>query len=121
MRALLAGDWRVTGVVLKIARRIWKVGVTGWTVTDRRWGVLNITAAAGSAGFHWLRSGNITRTQHVSEYMLVFALCLVKTFNQRQFFDDLISNALNLQQWLKVRSGPSNFLVRFNPISCFAS
>ena len=49
---MLAGDWRVTG------------------------GVLNI-AAAGTAGFHWWRSGNIMRTQNVSEYMLVLALCLV--------------------------------------------
>jgi len=47
VRALLAGDWRVTG------------------------GVLNIrpTAAAWTAGFHWWRSGNITRMQNVSEYM----------------------------------------------------
>jgi len=27
VRALLAGDWCVTGGVLKIARRIWEVGV----------------------------------------------------------------------------------------------
>jgi len=51
----------------------------GWLTGD--WpstrGVLNITAAAWTAGFHWLRSGNITRTQNVSEYMLVLALCLV--------------------------------------------
>ena len=36
-------------------------------------GVLNTTAA----GFHWWRSGNVKRTQNVSEYMLVIALCLV--------------------------------------------
>jgi len=53
MSALLAGDWRVTG------------------------GVLNITASAWTAGFHWWRSRNITRTQNVSEYMLLLALCLV--------------------------------------------
>jgi len=51
----------------------------GWLAGD--WlstaGVLNITAAAWTAGFHWWRSGNITRTQNVSEYMLVLALCLV--------------------------------------------
>jgi len=40
-------------------------------------GVLNITAAVWAAGFHWWRSGNKKRTQNVSEYMLVFALCLV--------------------------------------------
>jgi len=40
-------------------------------------GVLNITAAACTASFHWWRSGNVTRTQNVSEYMLVLALCLV--------------------------------------------
>jgi len=27
--------------------------------------------------FHWWRSGNKKRTQNVSEYMLVLALCLV--------------------------------------------
>jgi len=51
----------------------------GWLAVD--WpstgGVLNITAAAWTAGFHWWRSGNITRTQNVSEYMLVLTLCLV--------------------------------------------
>jgi len=49
----LAGDWPSTG------------------------GVLNITAAAWTAGFQWWRSGDITRMQNVSEYMLVLALCLV--------------------------------------------
>ena len=38
-------------------------------------GVLNITAAAWTAGFLW-RSRNKKRTQNVSEYMLVLALCL---------------------------------------------
>jgi len=42
-----------------------------------RGGVLNITATAWTAGFQWWRSGDITRTQNVSEYMLVLALCLV--------------------------------------------
>jgi len=50
LRALLAGDWPSTG------------------------GVLNTTAAAWAACFHWWRSGNITRTQIVSEYMLVYLL-----------------------------------------------
>jgi len=75
---LLAGDWRVTGSVLKIARRIWEVGVAGWPATGCRWGgVLDITAAAWTAGFQWWRSGDITRMQNVSEYMLVLTLCLV--------------------------------------------
>jgi len=39
--------------------------------------VLNITAAVWNAGFHSWRSGNKKRTQNVSEYMLVLALCLV--------------------------------------------
>jgi len=30
--------WRVTGVVLKIARHIWEVGVAGWPVTGLRRG-----------------------------------------------------------------------------------
>jgi len=41
VRALLAGDWRVTKGVLKIARRIWEVGVAGWPVTGRRLGALS--------------------------------------------------------------------------------
>jgi len=52
-RGWLAGDWPSTG------------------------GVLNITAAAWTAGFHWWRSSNKKRTQNVNEYMLVLALCLV--------------------------------------------
>ena len=32
---------------------------------------MNITAAAWTAGFQWRRCGDITRTQNVSEYMLV--------------------------------------------------
>jgi len=52
-RGWLAGDWPSTG------------------------GVLNYTAAVWTAGFHWWRSGNRKRTQNVSEYMLVLALCLV--------------------------------------------
>jgi len=51
----------------------------GWLADD--WpstgGVLNITAAAWTARFHWWRSGNITQMQNVSEYMLVLALCLL--------------------------------------------
>ena len=49
----LAGDWPSTG------------------------SVLNITAAAWTAGFHWWHSGNKTRMQNVSQCMLVLALCLV--------------------------------------------
>jgi len=78
VRALLASDRRVTGGVLKIVRRIWEVDMAGWPVTGRQRGsVLNITAAAWTAGFQWWRSGNTMRTQNVSEYMLVLALCLV--------------------------------------------
>jgi len=40
-------------------------------------GVLNITAAAWTAGFQLWCSGDITRTQNVSEYILVLAVCLV--------------------------------------------
>ena len=79
MLALLAGDWRVTGGVLKIPQHIWEVGVAGWLAGD--WpstgGILNITEAAWTAGFHWWHSGDISRTHNVSEYMLVLALCLV--------------------------------------------
>jgi len=79
VRALLAGDRRVMGGVLKICSpymgsgRGWLAG--NWLSTG---GVLNITAAAWTAGFQRWRSGDITRTQNVSEYTLVLALCLVR-------------------------------------------
>ena len=38
---LLAADWRVTGGVLKIARRIWEVGVAGSPVIGRRRGTFS--------------------------------------------------------------------------------
>jgi len=41
MQPLLAADWRVTGSVLKIARRIWEVCVAGSTVIERRWGAFS--------------------------------------------------------------------------------
>ena len=62
----------MTEGVLKIARcrPIWEVGVAGSPVIGRRrGGVLNITAAACTDVFHCWRSGNITRTKNVSEYM----------------------------------------------------
>jgi len=55
LRALLAADWRLTGGVLKIARRIWEVGVAGSPVIGRRRGGRSqhyyITTAAWTAGF----------------------------------------------------------------------
>jgi len=78
VRLLLASDRRVSGGVLKIARRTWEAGLAGWPVTGhRRGGVLNITAVAWTVGFQWWRSGDIRRMQNVSEYVLVLALCLV--------------------------------------------
>ena len=65
-RGWLAGDWPSTG------------------------GVLDITAAAWAAGFHWWRSGNITRTQNVSEYMLDLALCLVVLVNNFNVYQRLL-------------------------------
>jgi len=41
LRALLAADWRVTGGVLKIARRICEVGVAGSVVIGRRRGAFS--------------------------------------------------------------------------------
>ena len=64
MRALPISDCRVTEVfsTLRAVYRKWR-GLS--TV-----GVLNITLAAWTAGFQWWRSGDITRTQNVSEYSL---------------------------------------------------
>jgi len=50
------------------SKRGWLAG--NWPSTG---GVLNITAAAWTAGFLWWRSGNTRRTQNVSEYMLALA------------------------------------------------
>jgi len=78
VRALLAGDWRVTGGLSQDCAP-YMGSAPGWLAGD--WpstgGVLNITAAAWTAGFQWWRSGDITRTQNVSEYMLALAVCLV--------------------------------------------
>jgi len=41
VRTLLACDWWVTGGVLKIARRIWEVGVAGWPVTGHQQGAFS--------------------------------------------------------------------------------
>jgi len=41
VRALLAGDWRVTGGILKIARRIREVAVAGWPVTGHQRGAFS--------------------------------------------------------------------------------
>jgi len=61
VRTLLAGDRCVMGGILKLARRIWEVGMAGWLAGD--WpstgGVLNITVVAWTAGFQWWRSGDV--------------------------------------------------------------
>jgi len=72
-----AGDRQVMGAFSKLRTMYGK-----WAWLAGRWlavdgGVLNITAVAWTAGFQWWRSGDITRTQNVSEYMLVLAPCLV--------------------------------------------
>jgi len=84
----------VMGGVLKIALRIWEVGVAGWPVTGRRRGAFSTSAAAWTAGFQWWRSGDITRTQNVSEYMLVLAVCIVIVFNIP--LDNLVGRLCNV-------------------------
>jgi len=41
LRVLLAADWRVTGGILKIACRIWEVGMAGSPVIGRRRGAFS--------------------------------------------------------------------------------
>ena len=73
---LLAGDRRVTGGVLKTARRIWEAGVSGWPVTGRRREAFSTLLRR--PGLRAYNGGVLaTKTQNVSEYMLVLALCLV--------------------------------------------
>jgi len=81
VRSLLASDGRGEGHSQNCAPymgsgRGWLAG--NWPSTA---GVLNITAAAWTAGFQWWCSGDITRTQNVSEYMLILAVCLVVLLN----------------------------------------
>ena len=59
-------------------------------------GVLNITAAAWTAAFQWWRSGDITRTQNVSEYIRIEYKLLsltykVLTTTQPPYLHNLIS------------------------------
>jgi len=70
--------------------------------------VLNITAAVWNAGFQWWHSGNKKRTQNVSEYMLVLALCLVNGINQSlppQPFDGPFSGTTRVSRCKKRTSG----------------
>jgi len=75
LREPLAGDWRLMAAFSKLravyGKWAWLAGQ--WLAVDG--GVLNITVAAWTASFHWWRSGNITRTQNVSQYMLVCLVC----------------------------------------------
>jgi len=94
-----AGD----GGTPKTVRRIREAGA------DRppTGGVLNITAAVWTAGFHWWRSGNKKRTQNVRENMLVLALCLVKV--------------LSSEAWCKGRAVRSHLVneERMSPVGDF--
>jgi len=66
------------GGVLKIARRIWEVDVAGSPVIGHRRGAFSTLLRR--AGLRASSDGVLAtkkRTQNVSEYMLVLALCLV--------------------------------------------
>ena len=77
-RSSPAGDRSATGVAPKTARRIRQAGAAGPSATGRRRGAVStLLRQSGMRAFHWWRSGNKKRTQNVSEYMLVLALCLV--------------------------------------------
>jgi len=81
VRALLISDRRVTVAFWKLRavyhKCAWLAGQ--WLAVDGGGCLLNITAAAWTAGFQLWRSGDITRTQNVSDYMLT--LCLVYLFS----------------------------------------
>jgi len=67
----------VTGDILKIAGHVWQVGVAGSPVIGRRRGAFSTLLR--QSGLRASTGGVLAtkRTQNVSEYMLVFALCLV--------------------------------------------
>ena len=64
------------------------VRTAGWAGSDRRRGRSQHYCGSLTAGFHWWRFDNKKRTQNVSEYMLVLALCLVdrctSTYSRRR-------------------------------------
>ena len=76
------------GGVFKITRRIWEVGVAGWPVTGRRRGRSQHYCGGLHCGLplvaFWQQRDcvRVTRTQNVSKYMLVLALCLVIIVNR---------------------------------------
>ena len=73
-----AANRRATRGAPKTARRIYgKRARPAGRRQAAEGGVLNITEAVCTAGLQWWRSGTKKRTQNVSEYMLVLALCLV--------------------------------------------
>jgi len=77
LRAPPAGDRRATGGAPKPRAAYRKRARPAGDGDRPPRGVLNITAAVWTVGFHWWRFGNKKPTQNVSEYMLVLALCLV--------------------------------------------
>jgi len=80
-RSSPAGDRRATGGAPKTARRIRQGGRPARRRLAADWGrSQHYCGSLGMRAFHWWRSGNEKRTQNVSEYMLVLALCLVKKF-----------------------------------------
>ena len=72
-------NWQVTGGVLKIACRIWEVGVAGSPVIGRGQGgrfqhyCSSLDCGLPLVAF-WQQK---KRTHNVSKYMLVLALCLI--------------------------------------------
>ena len=60
-------------------------------------GVLNITAAVWTAGFHWWRSGNKKRMQNVSEYMPV---CLVRLCYGIGLLQTWLCRVMNSERYL---------------------
>jgi len=83
--ALLVGDWQVRERSQNCVP--YMDSGRGWLASD--W-PSTITAGAWTAGFHWWRSGNKKRTQNVSEYTVVLALCLVIFVNSQFYLCDTL-------------------------------
>jgi len=74
-------------------------------------GVLNITAAVWTAGFHWWRSGNKKRTQNVSEYINVINVELNFQNKTALYYAKIVQTGSGIVKMWMIRYNTSSFNV----------